>query len=256
MNEIYREKLIVLLNKAIDAPNAIENNLKDILDYNEYLKTLPYKTKYIKDLSLDIKDDDPNHGQIEKALRKEYYSTWGNRYLTSFFRFHLFEQCGNFKDASLQAYGRHVFSVYRKMVNSLFINLPPPKIIKDSGYGNYGNYAQNINFNMNNFIDPHGGCFNGEAVVLMKNNTKKLVKNLKKGDILSNGAIVECLIEETPSELSPLMCNLNGILFTPYHPVLFNGNWCFPIDIKKPEHMQIHSWFNLILKDERKKYFV
>ena len=41
---------------------------------------------------------------------------------------------------------------------------------------------------MNNFIDPHGGCFNGEAIVLLTDNQQKMVKNLKKGDKLNNGA--------------------------------------------------------------------
>ena len=256
MNEIYREKLISLLNKVIDIKKEnIPKGKKNILDFNESLKNLKYKTQFIKDLSLDIIDEDPNHGQIEKALDQKYYGTWGNRYLTSFFRFHVYEQCGNFKDASLQSYGQHVFSVYRKMANDLFAKLPPPKIIKSSGYGSYSSSVVS-NYNMNSFNDPHGGCFNGDAVVLLANNKMKLVKNLKKGDTLNNGAKVVCLIEEKPAETNPLISNINGVLFTPYHPVLYNGKWSFPIDIAKPEHMPISSWFNLVLKDDNKKYEV
>lgn len=262
LNQIYRERLISLLNKVIDVQlSNLDEGVKNILEFNQSLKSLKYKTQFIKDLSLDIIDDDPNHGQIEKALRKEFYENWGNRYLTSFFRFHLFEQCGNFKDASLQSYGRHVFSVYRKMANNLFVNLPPPKAIKED-YRNYFNNSSynnvHTNINMNAFIDQHGGCFNGEAIVLLAKGKKKSVKNLTKGDILNNGAIVDCLIEETShqSSTNPLMSNINGVLFTPYHPVLVNGIWSFPIDIKKPEPVSIESWYNLVLKDQKGKHEV
>ena len=46
------------------------------------------------------------------------------------------------------------------------------------------------------------------------------------------------------------MCNINGILFTPYHPININNKWHFPIDLVEKQIVFINSWFNLILKDE------
>ena len=45
------------------------------------------------------------------------------------------------------------------------------------------------------FYVPYGRCFNGEAIVKLKNG-KKREKDIKKGDILSNGAKVVCLVEK------------------------------------------------------------
>ena len=40
----------------------------------------------------------------------------------------------------------------------------------------------------------YGGCFSGNGEVKLKDNTTKKIKELIKGDILENGAIVECLV--------------------------------------------------------------
>jgi len=47
------------------------------------------------------------------------------------------------------------------------------------------------------------------------------------------------------------MCNINGVLFTPYHPTAFNDTWSFPIDLVSAHPTPLKSWFNLILKDEQ-----
>jgi hypothetical protein len=106
---------------------------------------------------------------------------------------------------------------------------------------------------MRKFLNPHGGCFNGEAIVLLANGKTKCVKDLRKGDQLHNQAIVQCLIEESfnkKSLKSPSMCDIHGVLFTPYHPICLENQWYFPIDLVQPKPVAIDSWFNLILKDE------
>ena len=59
----------------------------------------------MKNLLIDLIHKDPNHDQVEKAFKKEYYDKWGLNYLLSFLRFHILEQCGNFKDQSLKQNG-------------------------------------------------------------------------------------------------------------------------------------------------------
>ncbi|KAL6605613.1 hypothetical protein U3516DRAFT_492799, partial [Neocallimastix sp. 'constans'] len=231
LNQIVRNKFIMTLNNIIGITN-LGNNEEDseqanniLNNYIEFLNQLKYKTKFIKNLIIDIDNPDPNHGQVMKAIIPRYYKTWGKCYLCSFLRFHQFEQCGNFKDQSLQCYSNEVFNVLRKMANTIFINLPPPKtkIIQNqnaNGYSSGNSNSNGGNVQMSNFINRHGGCFNGEAVVLLANGKTKFVKDLKKGDQLNNNAIVQCLIEQRSNKYSKAyMCNIDGILFTPYHPI-------------------------------------
>ena len=248
-NQLYRNKFILILNKLIHSQN-LEEDKKELTEFFNNLNQLEYKSKFIKSLIIDIENPDPNHGQISKAISKQFFGTWGRCYLSSFLRFHLFEQCGNFKDQTLQYYAGYIFSVYRKIGNSLFINIPPPK---QNIISNYSNNFNN-NLNMHHFMNRHGGCFNGEALVLLANGQTKCVKDLKKNDKLINNSIVQCVIEQKCDKKN-YMCNINGILFTPYHPININNKWHFPIDLVEKQIVFINSWFNLILKDEFNKKF-
>ena len=46
----------------------------------------------MKNLLIDFIHNHENHGQIEKAIRTEYFEKWGFNYLLSFLRFHIKEQ--------------------------------------------------------------------------------------------------------------------------------------------------------------------
>ena len=61
----------------------------------------------------------------------------------------------------------------RKLGNKIFVNIPPPE--NDCG-GSKNIDADDFE---DYFYDPYGGCFNGDALVELKNGKKK-VKNLKK----------------------------------------------------------------------------
>jgi len=261
-NQILRNKFFLILNKLLKTNNIENDKAKGILnDYFELLKQLKYKTKFVKSLIIDIKDPNPNHGQVDKAIDLQYFYTWGQCYLNSLCRFHQFEQCGNFKDQSLQYYSSEVFEKYRNMANKIFVNLPPPEAQQyntfDYSINNNNNASttttnRNTRVQMRGFLNRHGGCFNGEAIVLLANGMKKFAKDLKKGDCLNNGAMVKCLIEQTSgdNDLSkPYMCDINGVLLTPYHPVSINNQWNFPADLVQAKPVSIKSWFNLVLED-------
>ena len=317
---IRYEELLLNQISRVNFIKTIENILKNSSDskklLDKYLKSLnelKYKTDFIKGLIIDIDDPDPNHGQVGKAISSEYYNEWGKKYLSSYVQFHEFEQCGNFKDESLQFYAHDIFTTYRKMANTLFVNLPPPKATQihslpmraqytSSNYRSAPNsrsggrnrssffgsvfrsilrmpkasrsrdhanrgapmmescvanasapiaFNYNVQIQMNAFLNRHGGCFNGEAVVVLANGQSKCVKDLQKGDRLNNNAVVECVIEQKVSTYpKPYMCDLKGVLFTPYHPVSVDNIWYFPVDLTPAKPTPITSWFNLILKDD------
>jgi len=261
LNEIIRNKFILTINKIIplDIANYEDDYEKAKKLLNQYLdsvKQLKYKTEFIKDLIIDISDKDPNHGQVEKAISQDYYGTWGKSYLTSFTKYHQFEQCGNFKDQSLQHYSHDVFEAYRKMANTIFVNIPPPKALSERRESQGGGQGVSYAASMSNFINASGGCFNGEALVVLADGSCKRVKELKKGDRLSNGAIVQCLIKQDCDQTSqPRMCDIDGVYFTPYHPIAIHDQWYFPVDITPAKPMSIASWFNLVLDDEEQKKY-
>ncbi|ORX46633.1 hypothetical protein BCR36DRAFT_585101 [Piromyces finnis] len=308
LNQLLRNKLVIVLNKIVKLKNISfdedENKKanKILSDYIKILTNLKYKTKYVKNLLIDITNSNPNHGQVEKAISILYYGTWGKCYINSFLRFHQYEQCGNFKDQSLQYYTHEVFNAYRKMANTIFVNLPPPETEEQSISDSYNSSITSMNarnnpllsyqrmdmrpsinetsrcltrpvllcdsasetcserrkpnLKMKYFINRHGGCFNGDACILLANYQKKRVRDLKKGDLLNNNAAVKCVIEQTLNEKrKPYMCDINGVLLTPYHPIAIDNNWYFPNDLVNPKEVSVNSWFNVILQDDNNQKY-
>ena len=240
LDQYYRNKLINLINDNLEEEeyDKKEKEVKEL--YNE-INNIENKTVFMKNLLIDLIHEDPNHGQVEKGFKKEYYDKWGLNYLLSFLRFHILEQCGNFKDQSLKQYGSNEFEEIRKKGNKIFVNLSPPE--NDCGGEDIDSYQfTNVCYN------AYGGCFNGDAIVELKNGKKK-VKNLRKGDILSNGAIVECLVENKINKKENVV-NINNVYFSLYHPIELNGEWVFPCEHFKVTRKFIDCWYNLVLKNK------
>ena len=98
----------------------------------------------------------------------------------------------------------------RKIGNKICTNLPPPENDcwgkkKDLDSAKFADI----------FYNASGGCFNGDAFVELKNGKKK-VKYLRKGDILSNGFIVECLVENKINKIENVV-EINDVYFSLYH---------------------------------------
>ena len=249
LNQYYRFKLIDLIqrNLNIKDKSIAEKEINEL--YNE-IKNIKDKSEFLNNLLIDLIDDNPNHGQVLKAFDNKYYEKWGKDYLPSFLRFHIVEQCGNFKDQSLQLYGGEKFNEYRKKCNKIFLELQPPERIKNNYEHHHHHYNNNYNYNysMDRFMNYDGGCFNGNGNVKLINNKIKKVKDIVKGDILFNGSIVECVII-TKVKKKQFVVEINNVLLTPYHPIFYNGNWVFPINVKEPEEYYIDYWYNLILRN-------
>ena len=249
LNQYYRFKLIDLIqrNLNIKDKSIAEKEINEL--YNE-IKNIKDKSEFLNNLLIDLIDDNPNHGQVLKAFDNKYYEKWGKDYLPSFLRFHIVEQCGNFKDQSLQLYGGEKFNEYRKKCNKIFLELQPPERIKNNYEHHHHHYNNNYNYNysMDRFMNYDGGCFNGNGNVKLINNKIKKVKDIVKGDILFNGSIVECVII-TKVKKKQFAVEINNVLLTPYHPIFYNGNWVFPINVKEPEEYYIDYWYNLILRN-------
>ena len=241
MNQYFRLRLINLLEEIIASKNKDpKNSLNKVQNLFDEINKVENKTEFMKNLLIDLIDEDANHGQVEKAVKVEYYKKWGLKYLLSFLRFHVMEQCGNFKDQSLKFYSNKDFEKMQKSGNKIFISLPAPESDIESGH----------NITQANFshlcYNAYGGCFTGNAFVELKNG-KKRVKHLRKGDVLSNGAEVVCVVENKINKIENVVC-INDVCFSLYHPIELKGKWVFPCQYYKVEQKFVDSWYNLVLK--------
>lgn len=266
MDQYYRQKLIELIETHM-SDHKREGARESVKNLFEEIDAIQNKTEFMKNLLTDLIHDDDNHGQVMKSFQDEYYSKWGKDYLRSFVRFHNLEVCGNFKDQSLKLYGGKSFEERRKEANKIFLELQPPERVSydhnpvgpmHKAMGARNARGMNLNMlamaagsrgprlNMSRFMDYSGGCFTGEGLVKLLNGTKQ-VKDLCKGDVLAGGSIVKCLVVSKVGGIQGAV-ELNGTYFTPYHPVINNGFWVFPIDIKQPTEVYVDSWYNLVLE--------
>ena len=244
MDQYFRFRLIKILEEIIESNNKNnENSFQKVKLLFDEINKIEKKTEFMKNLLIDLIDDDANHGQVEKAIKEEYYKKWGLNYLLSFLRFHIVEQCGNFKDQSLKFYSNEDFEKMQKNGNKIFISLPAPE----------NDYDKGANISQTNFTqlcyNAYGGCFTGNAFVEMNKGNKKKVKDLRKGDILLNGAEVLCVVENKINKVENVVC-INDVCFSLYHPIEIKGKWVFPCQCFKVEKKFIDSWFNLVLKNK------
>ena len=180
----------------------------------------------------EFKELDPsNTNQKQMKLSLDFWNTWGQHYIRSFKFSHLYEQCLNFKAPSMQIYKTAEFESISRKLTDLFCDLDPPE---PTGYY-YGDVcnATRIN-NMNDLMDVHGGCILETCKIKLQSGLYKPVGELRKGEVLSNGAKVVCLIKALYNK--PLI-KIGKLQITAYHPIFYNDQWVFPIDLLKEKNL-------------------
>ncbi len=91
-----------------------------------------------------------------------------------------------------------------------------------------------------------GLCFDGESLITLYNNSKKKVKNIEIGDrvkTIDGEAFVSFIVKTDIQNVQ--LCEVNGMLITPYHPVIYEGEWKFPIDITTPVDNNCNTIYSL-----------
>jgi hypothetical protein len=254
VNQIYRAKLMSLIkeNLARPAPD-VRDRIRRLYDE---IRGLPSKTPFLNNILTDLIHPDANHGQVELAFHAEYFPKWGNHYLRSLLRFHAVEQCGNFKDQSLQLYATPQFTAMQTIAHKLFISLPPPQTrapqgrIPTTGYGFPIETRQGRRpaLAMARLYSASGPCFGGDCWVDLKHG-RKMIRDLQKGDLLVDGGVVECVVETVmpPGAVSDL-CLIGRAVITPYHPIQVEGEWVFPCSVAPITNECVDSWYNLVLQ--------
>jgi Mg-chelatase subunit ChlD len=228
--------------------------LKTIVDT---ITTSPAKDDPTMDALLrDIQSSDETEGRVAKAFSTfERIQRWGKHYARSVVRAHQLQMCHNFKDPGVQVYGGKLFKEMQHKADMVFCSLPPPtrSIAKPSAAesasaapGAPGAAAPD----MSSYMNSGGGCFSGDGIVLMLDGTRKLVRELKKGDQVvdsqGNSARVVCLVA-FPLEIPTKVVRVQGLLITPKHPVRHEGQWVRAADAQPSDVALCDCIYNIVL---------
>ncbi len=207
--------------------------------------------QFINDILIDCSDSsNDSDGQIFKALTPRYYDRWGKHYILSVISAYINKFCLNFKDHGVQHFKTPQFNEYQKVLEDIFINMPPPV---PTGYV----YGQNQSYTSTpissqaftqTFYNSGGVCFLTNSLVKIRGGHFIPVQNVTKGMIL-----------EAMGKLGTVICvlktkfNTGGVIrrsinakntgITPYHPVFFDPtpldhdhteyDWVFPCESDK-----------------------
>lgn len=218
----------------------------------------PKEQKYIKDIIYDLKE------QVLLALSKdEFYKRWGSHYFYSIQRAHILQQRNNFKDPGVQHYGGEIFQSLQEKIEELFITIPPPKpslknqqaLFSNASTGSKGGskpVPQAAPKSMRVFHNAQSGCFSGDSQVLMADGTTKLVKEVKKGELIASDensvSRVICVVKTHIKSGRAIMCKLpGGIKITPWHPIRVDGKWFFPEQLVPGEEVDCDDFFDFVL---------
>jgi len=126
------------------------------------------------------------------------------------------------------------------------------------GYGGHGGSLKKVKraapVNMNRYYNCNSGCFDGFGRVQMADGSEKYTYQIKKGDevVSINGQIakVECVVQTNiASGKAKLVTLTSGLTLTPYHPIIYNGEWKFPIDIATPTLQICDRIYNFVLSN-------
>ena len=205
-------------------------------------------------------------GQVKEALnmtmqgeRENWFDKWGIHYLRSLQNAYQNEICNNFKDRGVSNFSEGIFENIRDEVSDIFDDLPPPKkdVVQTSVMrGRTAVQSPSPPVSMRTYNNASGGCCAEDSTVLMKDGSNKLVQSIMKGDKVQtkiNGYIgsseIECVIKTRCNNGKENMVTLGKLRITPYHPVLEDTTWDFPINKGDVEEVECESMYTFIIKN-------
>lgn len=238
--------------------HAAERKEKDFRYIHEWIETVVQgmngdAENFLRALQEDILHEDENKGQLMKAVSSvAWFNSWGKNHLLSYRRALILQTCVNFKDTALQLFRGPLFKEIQEMGTAKFIDLPAPK---PTGYNAHGS-SSNTNVNMANFVTSSGGCFTGSSMVYLLDGSIRRADACVKGDILSNGSIIKCVVR-TVINKEVKMCQMGDTLcLTPWHPVVLpydpdRNHWEFPCyNEGEPKEMFVDAFYDFVVEGE------
>jgi len=199
-------------------------------------------------------------GQSTMALSEDtYFVKWGCHYLPSVMFAHKLQICNNFKDPGVQGYGGPLFERLREEADDIFCKMPAPKptarcyaSYSTPSYGGGGS-APAAPVSMAAYNNPYAGCVDGASHATMADGSVRQVAELAKGDRVAGpgGAAAEVVAlacAPCPDGRARLVELQGGLRLTPFHPVLVEGEWRFPIDIGEAEEYPCEAVYSFVLE--------
>lgn len=198
-----------------------QNKLNELVGYLN-----SKETPFAKALQLDCtKSDDNDNGQIEKALRPEYYRTWGKHYIYSVISAYQNKLCLNFKDNGVQHFKTPEFEQVQRFIENVFVNLPPPIPSTKP----YSAPVSSVNFSRS-FYNVDGGCFTADTLLKTVNGFCP-AKNITRGSKVMTDSGIATILCVIKFKFSGTVCRYGTTGITPFHPIYFNNKeWAFPND--------------------------
>jgi Mg-chelatase subunit ChlD len=248
--EIQEAEILERLRGAVHSPTeaGFQSLRSEITD-------LGIQSDLITDILTDIYSDDPNEGQLTKAVsRSDWFDTWGKNHCIAYVRALELQQCINFKDKVLQHFTSDEFKELQEKGIDIFSSIPAPQVRQYSSYyGGTTPTASMINsVDMSQYVMAAGPCFTGDCLVLMDELRTKRVRDLKKGDIVWGGHKVLALTYTPVMTEVDMIVFMMGLKITPWHPIKFNSqsNWTFPAETAsgKQRRMYVDAYYNLVLE--------
>ena len=274
-SHIYRATSVEYIRKMINS-NRINNLLSTEANYNELVKLLeenkcPHSQTFVNGLLKNIKGDFANIGQVKLAIDTKYFKRWGEFYLDQLSRSLNQQIKPNFKDEGCM-FGGEVFEALVDKSSDIFNSLeaPTPSLVVHShAQQNSGNmFYRSLNLapqapiSMASYNDPQGGCIDSYCAISMFNGTSKLLKDVKKFDIIKSidennkivGAKVLCVVETLIESGYRDYVNINDVLITPWHPIKIGlhgkkETWCFPGELFSTYSYPSSSMITLVLEN-------
>ena len=266
-SHIYRATAVEHIRTMINA-NRVNNLLSSQTAYDELVKLLEdnkcvSSQPFVDGLLKNIKGDFANIGQVKLALDYKYFKRWGEFYLDQLSRSLNQQIKPNFKDEGCM-FGGEVFEALVDKSSDIFNTLKPPtpSLIVHNTSPSTGNVFYRSLSSMASYNDPRGGCVDSYCMINMFNGTSKLLKDVKKFDIIKSidnnnkivGAKVLCVVETTIESGYRDYVNVNGILITPWHPIKFGlsgkeETWCFPGELFSTYSLPSSSMITLVLEN-------
>ena len=90
----------------------------------------------------------------------------------------------------------------------------------------------------------------------LPNGTAKPIKDIQKGDVVlcntaGATATVKCvLIIHVSTGRKPMVSFENGLVITPMHPILWDGEWLLPGEVVPEKEIGVEKVFNFVLEGE------
>lgn len=199
------------------------------LRLSDYSPTLPDYTK-LKNLLDDMIHQDPNKGQIEKALHN--YQSWGKYYLMSLYQAHKSEITINFKDESIQDYSGPIASAMALQLNNIFVSIP---LVMTYGQ-TQSRYSYQPSRSASSYVSQSAGCFLGSCKIgVSRNGIEELIRldELISGDILyhfDSKLVVKHILKSEISNQETLF-KYNNLIGTRNHPIQIDEDKWIPMEL-------------------------